>query len=90
VAAIVIGKNVKPGFQSTTAYNHYSILKTIETSWGLGSLTSNDANANVMSDFFLAPPVPATSSGSEMALLLLLGVSGVVASLRGARRSATT
>jgi hypothetical protein len=40
------------GFRSNTFYTHYSLLKTIESSWGLASLTSNDANASPMNDFF--------------------------------------
>ena len=35
IATILISKLVKPGFQDATPYSHYSVLKTIETSWGL-------------------------------------------------------
>jgi hypothetical protein len=35
IATLLISKLVKPGFQDPTAYSHYSLLKTIETSWGL-------------------------------------------------------
>jgi Phosphoesterase family. len=42
---------VKPGFQDATAYSHYSILKTIEASWGLSELGhSSDAQTNLISD----------------------------------------
>jgi len=34
------------------AYNHYSLLRTIELAWNLTPLTANDARATVMSDFF--------------------------------------
>jgi hypothetical protein len=34
------------------AYNHYSLLRTVEVAWGLNPLTANDAQAAVMSDFF--------------------------------------
>jgi hypothetical protein len=30
----------------------YSLLRTIETAWGLAPLTANDAAATAMSDFF--------------------------------------
>jgi hypothetical protein len=51
VATILISGLVKPGFQDTTAYSHYSILKTIENSWGLSELGhSNDAQTNLISD----------------------------------------
>jgi phosphatidylinositol-3-phosphatase len=52
VATLVISKSTKAGFKSNVAYTHYSLLKTIETSWGLAPLTSNDSSATPMSDFF--------------------------------------
>ena len=52
VPALVIGPGVKPGFWSSAAYGHYSLLHTIEAAWHLPTLTSNDANAAVMSDFW--------------------------------------
>ena len=60
VATLVIGKGVPAGFRSGVSYDHYSLLKTVETAWGLPPLTSNDAQASPMSDFFnQAPPPPA-------------------------------
>jgi len=35
VATILISPQVKNGFQDTTPYSHYSLLKTISESWGL-------------------------------------------------------
>ncbi len=52
VPMLVIGPAVKPGYRSAGAYNHYSLLRTIEVAWGLPSLTTNDANARPMSDFW--------------------------------------
>ncbi len=52
VATILIGPSVRPGYRSSTSYNHYSLLKTIEAAWGLPPLTNNDANASTMSEFF--------------------------------------
>src|SRR5207247_8958935 len=52
IATIVIAKSVRAGFRSGVFYNHYSLLKTIEQSWGLAPLTNNDGNAVAMSDFF--------------------------------------
>jgi hypothetical protein len=52
VATIVIAADVPTAFRSSAAYNHYSLLRTIEASWGLAPLTANDARAAVMSDFF--------------------------------------
>ena len=34
VALVAVGYGVKSGFTSQTSYTHYSLLKTIETSWG--------------------------------------------------------
>lgn len=59
VATLVIADGVPAGFRSSVAYNHYSLLRTIEVAWGLAPLTANDAGAAVMSDFFasgLGPP----------------------------------
>ena len=54
VATLVIASQVPAGFRSAAAYNHYSLLRTIEVAWGLAPLTTNDAEANVMADFFAA------------------------------------
>jgi len=59
VATLVIADDVPPGYRSAVAYNHYSLLRTIELAWGLAPLTANDAGATVMSDFF--PGVPAVT-----------------------------
>ena len=52
VPLIMIGNGVTPNLRSTIGYNHYSTLHTIETALGLPALTSNDAGATVMEDFF--------------------------------------
>jgi hypothetical protein len=52
VATFVIAKGVPAGFRSSVAYNHYSLLRTVEVAWSLAPLTVNDAQAAVMSDFF--------------------------------------
>ncbi|HSR86589.1 MAG TPA: alkaline phosphatase family protein [Streptosporangiaceae bacterium] len=54
VATIVIANQVRAGFRSAVAYDHYSLLRTIEVAWGLTPLTTHDAGATVMSDFFAA------------------------------------
>ena len=58
VATLVLAKGVQPGFRSGVAYDHYSLLKTVEASWGLAPLTSNDSSASPMSDFFGSTPSP--------------------------------
>jgi phospholipase C len=52
VATILVGSAVRSGFDSATAYTHYSLLRTIEAAWGLAPLTTNDRNAGTMSEFF--------------------------------------
>lgn len=54
VATILVGASVHAGFQSQTAYTHYSLLKTIEQGLGVQPLTSNDGNAQAMVDMFAA------------------------------------
>jgi phosphatidylinositol-3-phosphatase len=54
VATFVVAGGVPAGFRSQAAYNHYSLLRTVEAAWGLAPLTDNDAQAAVMSDFFPA------------------------------------
>ncbi len=51
VAVLVMAKNVPPGFRSSTAHNHYSLLRTIEDAWGLGCLV-NTCSANNLAEFF--------------------------------------
>ena len=51
VAAILAGSAAKRHYSSGLAYNHYSLLHTIEWAWGLKPLTANDANAPLMNGF---------------------------------------
>ena len=45
ITTLLISKLVKPGFQDNTPYTHYSLLKTIETSWNLQPLLGHSADA---------------------------------------------
>jgi PKD repeat protein len=51
VPSIWAGPVAKTGYQSSNQYDHYSMLKTMETSWSLTSLTANDGNAVDMNEF---------------------------------------
>jgi len=51
VVTIAAGSAVKAGFKSPTAYDHYSLLGTIEAAWGLPRLR-NAASAPLMTDLF--------------------------------------
>src|SRR6266568_3101631 len=57
------GPVAKKAFQSNNPYSHYSWLHTIEQNWGLSTITTHDAAAPVMTEFFgsSAPPPLATS-----------------------------
>jgi phospholipase C len=50
VASIFAGSAAKASYRSDAAYNHYSLLHTIEDAWALAPLTDNDRNAPVMSE----------------------------------------
>jgi acid phosphatase len=52
VAAVVIGPKVKPGYQSTTLYQHESTLKTILEALGANPSLGNAATAPDMKEFF--------------------------------------
>src|SRR6266700_2936676 len=56
------GSAVKKAYSSSTSYNHYSYLSTIEANWNLPSLTSNDASATPMTEFFGTSPPPTLSA----------------------------
>ena len=64
VAFVATGYGVKTGFTSNVGYNHYSLLKTVEASWGLSTMTTNDAAASAMSDIFGTSPAPLTATAS--------------------------
>jgi hypothetical protein len=58
IPTLLIGPEVKKQFASKRPYTHYSLLHTIEQSWNVGTLTKNDQNALLMTDFFLATSGP--------------------------------
>lgn len=51
VATVVVSPLVKAGFRSSVRHDHYSLLRTIENSWGLACLGQACA-ANDMAEFF--------------------------------------
>ncbi|HYY92817.1 MAG TPA: alkaline phosphatase family protein [Candidatus Dormibacteraeota bacterium] len=53
VYSVWTGSVAKENFQSNNAYSHYSFLSTIESVWHLRPLTSNDASAMPMTEFFV-------------------------------------
>lgn len=64
VYAVWAGPLAQTNYATSNLYNHYSWTRTIEANWNLGSLTSNDANAKPMTEFFktTSPPVLLSAS----------------------------
>lgn len=52
VACVVVGTKVKPGYQSTTFYQHQSLLRLIMASSGVDNFPGAAANAPDMTEFF--------------------------------------
>jgi phospholipase C len=50
VLTIFAGSGARTGFVSTAAYNHYSLLRTVEYIFGLPAQTTRDAAAHPMTD----------------------------------------
>lgn len=50
VPTLVVGPYVKPGYVSSVVYDHTSVLRHIEKTFGLPPLTMRDAAANDLSD----------------------------------------
>src|SRR5438132_10219931 len=50
------GRVVNPTYTSSVAYDHFSLLATIESNWNLPTLTANDAGAAAMTEFFTPNP----------------------------------
>ncbi len=50
VATVLVGDSVRPGFVSRTPYTHYSLLRTVEDGFGLGTLGKNDEKARAIQD----------------------------------------
>jgi len=51
LATIVAGPEVEAGFRSDVPHNHYSLLRTLQESWGLDCLAES-CTANTLGEFF--------------------------------------
>lgn len=45
ISTLLVGPNVKAGQEFDAPYNHYSLLRTVEDNWDLGTLGRNDDTA---------------------------------------------
>jgi hypothetical protein len=67
ISTIVISDAVAGGYRSAVRHDHYSLLRTLEASWGLGCL-GNACTANDIGEFFAAgatgAPAPVATSPS--------------------------
>src|SRR2546426_1226649 len=75
--AVWAGPVAKTGFSSPKLYNHYSLTKTIEVNWNLASLTTADASATSMAEFFnpTSPSPDFSISASPTSLSVQAGSS---------------
>jgi hypothetical protein len=63
IVTLVISPLSKPAFKSSVAYDHYSLLRTIEDAWGLAPLANAGcACSTPMIDFFGDTTPPATAT----------------------------
>ena len=63
-ATLVIGPQVKPGYESTITYHNENVLKTVCAAMGLSPCPGAAQNAAPMADFFKSPDWPGTPSNS--------------------------
>ena len=52
VTTIWAGNTAKTSYHSSSPYNHYSTVRTLETAWTLPTLTAYDSSAKPMTEFF--------------------------------------
>jgi len=66
VYTVWAGPVVKRSYQSSVAYSHYSVLRTIESAWSLPAVSTNDASATAMTEFFVSPQQSPLQAGFSM------------------------
>src|SRR3989475_2477909 len=66
VYTVWAGPVVKRGYQSSVAYSHYSVARTIESIWNLPTITTNDASTTAMTEFFTSPQQTALQASFSM------------------------
>jgi len=75
VTSIWAGPMAKTNYKSSIQYSHYSLLKTIETNWGLQQFNqTTDGQASSMSEFLIPPPTPNNQNGLPLTTIVLAAV----------------
>jgi hypothetical protein len=69
------GPTTKTNFTSNNADTHYFFTKTIESNWGLATMTSKDAAATAMTEFFSAPSPDFSISANPSSITALKGAT---------------
>ncbi|HMC69684.1 MAG TPA: alkaline phosphatase family protein, partial [Mycobacteriales bacterium] len=64
VATLLIGSAAATGARSSVPYNHYSLLRTVESALGAGTAGGGDASASPMNDLLLAPACAAAGASA--------------------------
>jgi phosphatidylinositol-3-phosphatase len=66
IVSIVVSSHglTRPGTASSNFYNHYSMLKTIECSWGLAAMAVGDSAASPMRDMYSGATLQASSKST--------------------------
>ena len=63
-ATLLIGPQVKPGYQSTISYHNENVLKTVCVAMGLATCPGASQNATPMADFFKSSTAPVSPSNN--------------------------
>ena len=61
IFTIFLGPMIKEGVSINKYYNHYSVLRTIEENFGLGTLGRNDSLATPIKNVWTTPALQSTS-----------------------------
>lgn len=84
VATLVVGPQVKPAYQSTTVYQHQSLLRTVLTTLGATTFPGAAASAPVMSEFFTS------SSATTQSAMAAANIKNAATTVAGVTISSPT
>jgi len=84
IYTVLLGDMIAPGTEISVPHNHYSLMKTVEVNFGLGSLNKNDRGANWLralwdESFSRSDPAPVHQKASgSIALATYAGTTYLV------------